>query len=117
MKLLFDHNLSHKLVPRLADLFPHASHTHLTDLTVAPDHIVWEFARRGGSVIVTLDADFFDLLNLYGPPPRVIWIRCGNQPTAFYEKLLRARQSRIAEWLQDPTAGGLEIYAGEETAA
>ena len=87
MKLLFDHNLSHKLVPRLADLFPQASHTRLTDLTSAPDFMVWDFARRG------------------------------NQPTAFYEKLLRARQARIAEWLQDPAAGGLEIYAEEETAS
>jgi len=115
MKLLFDHNLSHKLVPRLADLFPHASHTRLTDLALAPDHLVWEFARRGDFVIVTLDADFFDLLNLYGPPPRVIWIRCGNQSTVFYEKLLRARQARIVEWLRDPIAGGLEIYAEDES--
>jgi predicted nuclease of predicted toxin-antitoxin system len=115
MKLLFDHNLSHKLVSRLADLFPQASHTRMADLTQATDRVVWDFARRGDFVIVTLDADFFDLLNLYGPPPRVIWIRCGNQPTAFYEQLLRARQARIAEWLRDPVAGGLEIYAEDET--
>ena len=86
MKLLFDHNLSHKLVSRLADLFPQASHTRMADLTQATDSVVWDFARRGDFVIVTLDADFFDLLNLYGSPPRVIWIRCGNQPTVFYEK-------------------------------
>lgn len=114
MKLLFDHNLSHKLLPSLADLFPQSSHTRLVGLTQATDRAVWEFARQGDFVIVTLDADFFDLLSLYGPPPRVIWIRCGNQPTAFYEKLLRARQARIVEWLQDPIAGGLEIYAADK---
>jgi len=84
-------------------------------LTQATDSVVWDFARRGDFVIVTLDADFFDLLNLYGSPPRVIWIRCGNQPTVFYEKLLRARQARIVEWLRDPVAGGLEIYAEDES--
>ncbi len=114
MKLLFDHNLSHKLVQRVADLFPHSSHTRLAGLTQAPDAAIWDYARLNAFTIVTLDADFFDLLSLYGPPPRVIWIRCGNRPTSFYENLLRARHARIAGWLQDPAAGGLEIYDEEK---
>lgn len=115
MKLLFDHNLSHKLVPRLADIFPQSSHTRLAGLAQATDSTVWEFARQNDFIIVTLDADYFDLLSLHGPPPRVIWIRCGNQPTAFYEKLLRARSARIVAWSQDPVTDGLEIYAAEKT--
>jgi predicted nuclease of predicted toxin-antitoxin system len=115
MKLLFDHNLSHKLVLRLADVFPRSSHTRLTGLSQTTDAAIWEFARQGDFVIVTLDADFFDLLSLYGSPPRVIWLRCGNRPTAFYERLLRARQAHITVWAQNPDAGGLEIYAEDKS--
>ena len=35
MKLLFDHNLSHKLVLRLADIFPDSTQTQLLDLSTA----------------------------------------------------------------------------------
>lgn len=113
MKLLFDHNLSHKLAQRLADLFPQSAHTQLLGLARTTDSEIWEFARQNDFTIVTLDADFFDLLSLHGPPPRVIWLRCGNQPTGFYEKLLRTRQARIMAWSQDPASDGLEIYSDE----
>ncbi len=110
MKLLFDHNLSHNLVQQLAEAFPQSSHVRLVGLARASDTTIWEFARQEGYIIVTLDSDFFDLLNLRGAPPRVIWLRCGNQPTAFYEKLLHSRLARIIAWSQDPTAEGLEIF-------
>jgi predicted nuclease of predicted toxin-antitoxin system len=41
---------------------------------------------------------------------KLIWLRCGNQKTAFLEKLLRAHQGKIAEFEKDATAGCLEIY-------
>ena len=40
MKLLFDHNLSYKLVGRLADLFPDAVHVRTINLHEADDHTV-----------------------------------------------------------------------------
>ena len=41
MKLLFDQNLSRKLVPRLADIFPDASHVQLEGMTIATDTEIW----------------------------------------------------------------------------
>jgi predicted nuclease of predicted toxin-antitoxin system len=78
MRLLFDHNLSHKLVRRLSDLFPDSTQTRLVGLAEAPDSAVWDYAGTNGFIIVTLDADFADLSVLRGHPPRLLWLRSGN---------------------------------------
>ena len=49
--------------------------------TEADDRAIWRIAN--GLTIVTLDSDFADLAALFGPPPKVIWLRCGNQTTEF----------------------------------
>ena len=62
MKLLFDANLSTKLVKRLADLFPGLTHVFDTGLVrFTPDSTIWEYAGQNGFVIVTADADFVHL--------------------------------------------------------
>ena len=87
MKLLFDQNLSFKLCDRLADLFPDSNQVRHAGLDMADDRAVWEFARNNGFTIVSQDSDFADMAALYGPPPKVIWLRCGNQTTEFVEHL------------------------------
>jgi predicted nuclease of predicted toxin-antitoxin system len=89
MKLLLDQNLSYKLCDRLADRFPGSSQVRLAGLEQADDRAIWEFAKANGFTIVTQDADFADMAALYGPPPKVIWLRCGNQSSDFIEKMLR----------------------------
>ena len=58
MKLLFDHNLSHKLAPRLADIFPNSTQTKLLGFSTVSDLVVWQHAKDNGFVVVTLDKDF-----------------------------------------------------------
>lgn len=72
MKLLLDENLSRRLCPRLADLFPDSSHLAFEYLIEAPDAIVWEYARTNNFTIVTADGDFYELAVTLGPPPKVI---------------------------------------------
>jgi predicted nuclease of predicted toxin-antitoxin system len=57
MKLLFDQNLSPKLVDRLADLFPESCHLQAVALDCANDDRVWEYARQNGFAIVSKDVD------------------------------------------------------------
>jgi predicted nuclease of predicted toxin-antitoxin system len=45
---------------------------------------------------VSKDTDFRQLAFLYGPPPKVIWLRVGNVSTAVIEDLLRASVTVIA---------------------
>ncbi len=85
MKLLFDHNLSHRLIHRLDDIFPGSTQTKLLGLNRAADSLIWEHARAHGFVVVTLDKDFADLSFIRGAPPKVIWLRCGNATVAEVE--------------------------------
>ena len=110
MKLLFDQNLSHQLCSLLADVSPGAAQVRSVGLDQASDSAIWAYARREGFVIVTLDADFADLAGLRGAPPKVIWLRCGNQPTRFVERLLRTHAATIATFLETDDAACLELY-------
>jgi predicted nuclease of predicted toxin-antitoxin system len=109
MKLLFDQNLSFRLCGQLADLFPGSSQARLAGLERASDGELWAYAGRNGFALVTLDADFAEIAALQGPPPKVIWLRCGNRPTAAVERLLRDHAGAIAAFEQD-AAACLEIY-------
>ena len=110
MRLLFDHNLSHKLVKRLADLFPGSTQTRLLDFGTAGDPEIWRHAQQNGFTIVTLDADFSDLSVLHGHPPKVIWLRCGNSTVTEVDALLRVNADRIKSFEADSEAGCLEIW-------
>jgi len=110
MRLLFDQNLSFKLCQRLADLYPDSNQARLLGLAEADDAELWRHAREDGFMIVTQDADFADLAALYGPPPKVIWLRCGNQRTDLIEQLLRQSAAQISAFSADPLAACLEIY-------
>jgi predicted nuclease of predicted toxin-antitoxin system len=109
MKLLFDENLSFKLCDRLASLFPGSVQVRFAGLSQADDTAIWDYAGAKGFIIVSLDADFAERATLNGQPPKVIWLRCGNQPTETIEKLLRDHVEVIAMFEHD-AAACLEIY-------
>jgi predicted nuclease of predicted toxin-antitoxin system len=108
--LLFDQNLSPRLVSRLADLYPSSSHVEMVGLGQAFDTEVWAYARQHEYIIVTKDADFGELLLLEGFPPKVVWIRRGNCSTRDIEALLRSRFEAIEMLSDDPNTGILALY-------
>jgi predicted nuclease of predicted toxin-antitoxin system len=110
MKLLFDQNLSFKLCARLTDLFPGSAQVRQANLETADDREIWEFAKANGFTIITQDSDFADLAALHGPPPKVIWLRCGNQTTEFMEELLRDHAEIIPTFESDAEAACWELY-------
>jgi predicted nuclease of predicted toxin-antitoxin system len=105
LKLLFDANLSPKLVDRLAELFPDSLHVFDTGLArFTPDEAIWEYARANGFTIVTTDADFLGLANTRGEPPKVVRIENCNYRTSQVEDLLRRHAIAIAELGQSSRA-------------
>lgn len=110
LKLLFDQNLSHRLCRALADKFPQTAQVSRVGLDQADDDAIWKFARREGFAIVTMDADFLEIAALRGAPPKIIWLRCGNQPTRVVERLLRNHAELIASFTADEDAVCLELY-------
>jgi predicted nuclease of predicted toxin-antitoxin system len=107
MKLLFDQNLSPKLVGRLADVFPGSAHVLNLGLDCSSDDAIWEYARDQGYAIVTKDADFDDLGVVRGFPPKVVWLLIGNCTTSQVEALLRDHLSLINAFEADHTRGTL----------
>jgi predicted nuclease of predicted toxin-antitoxin system len=87
LKLLFDQNLSPKLVNRLADIFPGSSHVMSLGLDCARDEAVWDYARDHDYVIVTKDADYNQMGVLRGAPPKILWLLIGNCTTGQVENL------------------------------
>jgi predicted nuclease of predicted toxin-antitoxin system len=110
VKLLFDHNLSHRLVARLSDIFPGSTQTQLLRFNRAEDRIVWDYARTHEFTVVTLDKDFADMAFVRGAPPKVIWLRCGNSTVAEVESLLRTNFDAILGFELQTDSALLEIW-------
>lgn len=102
MSLLFDQNLSRRLVGLLAAEYPGSEHVEAAGLAGADDAIVWHYAAGRGLMVVSKDSDFRHLALLHGPPPKVIWVRVGNGPTAAVATLLRARLADVQAFAAAP---------------
>lgn len=110
MKLLFDHNLSPKLIHRLAELFPNSNRVYHLGLDQVEDRQVWQYAKLHDFTIVTRDSDYHELLILLNFPPKVIWIRRGNCSTHEIENILRAHYPDIQDLTNTETLGLLTLY-------
>ena len=109
MKLLFDQNLSPRLVARVADLFPDSAHVQSLGLGAALDEAVWEYADRNGFCIVSKDEDYNHLSIVRGTPPKVIWLLLGNCTTDQIESVIRSRFSDIVAFSADALVGTLAL--------
>ena len=109
MKLLFDQNLSPKLVAKLADLFPDSTHVDPLGMGIADDAALWEFAKANDFTIVSKDEDFSLLGLARGFPPKVIWLMLGNCTTKMIDEALRANHAAIEALQNDPDTGTLII--------
>jgi predicted nuclease of predicted toxin-antitoxin system len=110
MKLLFDQNLSFKLCQLVADLFTESNHVRLLGLSEVGDRILWDYAKANGFTIVSQDVDFAEMAAVLGSPPKVIWLRAGNQSTAAISTLMRLHADLILTFGSDNDAACLEIY-------
>jgi len=95
MKLLFDENLSPRLPGLLAGLFPGSLHARECGLLGLADEEVWEYARHHGFAIISKDSDFQQRSLLYGPPPKIIWLRIGNCTRDELVRLITTREQDI----------------------
>lgn len=115
MKLLFDQNLSHKLVIALRKEFPGSAHVREVGLASADDLAVWNHAKQFGFTIVSKDADFSQRSFLFGPPPKVIWIKLGNCSTRQVEDVLKHHSPQISVFDSDQESAFLVIDPSLET--
>lgn len=108
--LLFDQNISPRLVEQLADIYPESNHVYLIGMGDANDNEIWEYAKQHNYMIVTKDADFSELGVVKGFPPKVIWIRRGNCTTKDIENILRENFEQIDFLSEDKNTGILVLF-------
>ena len=107
--MLFDHNLSPRLVRSLTCVYPGSIHVRDVELQSADDLIVWRYARDNGFTIVSKDSDFHQLSFLHGHPPKVVWIRRGNCSTDEIESILRRYSIDLSDFDADLSASYLAL--------
>jgi predicted nuclease of predicted toxin-antitoxin system len=112
VKLLFDQNISFRVVNKLKATFPGCRQVRELNLEAKSDREIWNFANNEKYTIVTFDADFYDLVTLYGHPPKVVWLRTGNTSTDNLIKTLIFHSEIIKTFVSDKAyedIGCLEI--------
>lgn len=114
MRLLFDQNLSRRLIGMLRDVFPNSVHVVEVELDDATDREIWEYAGEHDLIVVSKDSDFRQLAFLYGPPPKVVWLRVGNASTAQIAMVLLDHVERIEVFVDDDEEAMLVIPAPPE---
>ena len=112
MKLIFDQNISFRVVNKLRSTFPESGQVRDLNLENKSDRDIWNFAKNEDYTIVTFDGDFYDLVTLYGHPPKVIWLRMGNTSSDNLIALLQKHAEIIKTFITDTNyadIGCLEI--------
>lgn len=105
MKLLFDQNISF----RVLRLLPDSKHVRQVGLNDRNDMEIWQFAKHNDFTIVTFDADFFDISVLKGFPPKIVWLRTGNMTTTEIAECMLFNYSNIVSFIDNPNQNCLEI--------
>lgn len=101
MKLLFDQNISYRIIKKILKIYPNAQQVRKLGLDDISDLQIWEPAKKNNFTIVTFDSDFYDLANLKGHPPKIIWLRTGNTTTNYIAELLMDKVALIKDFVEN----------------
>ena len=110
MKLLLDQNLSHRIVKSLLSVYPDSTQVTLLAMGRSTDKEIWQYARDHDYAVVTLDADFHEYSLLWGGPPLIIWLKCGNQPKQVILNKLLENYKIIEQSVENTDIWCVEIY-------
>jgi len=67
----------------------------------ADDKTIHRAAQDAGVVVMTKDSDFLNLLERHGPPPKVIWVTCGNTSNRRMRDILSRTLTSALDMLQE----------------
>jgi predicted nuclease of predicted toxin-antitoxin system len=99
MILWLDAQLPPSIAPWIAATFEVDAHA-VRDLGLrdAKDSPIFHAARAAEATVMTKDKDFVELVDRLGPPPKVLWVTCGNTSNARLREILASELSdAIAE--------------------
>tara|TARA_R110000850_G_scaffold115256_2_gene230457 strand:+ start:48883 stop:49224 length:342 start_codon:yes stop_codon:yes gene_type:complete len=102
VKLLFDQNISFRIVKKIETFFPNSNQVRQIGIENYSDNEIWKYAKDTDFSVVTFDADFFEISNLKGHPPKIIWLRTGNLTTNNIIEILISKKEILTDFLQNP---------------
>ena len=83
-------------------MFPNSKQVRELGLEGTSDDTIWKFAKQNNFTIVTFDSDFFEISNLKGHPPKIIWLRTGNTTTNNIIEILQLKSETIIDFITNP---------------
>ncbi|MBE9064304.1 DUF5615 family PIN-like protein [cf. Phormidesmis sp. LEGE 11477] len=100
MTLWIDAHLSPAIATWITDTLG-VEATALRDLGLreAEDPEIFDVAKAAGAIVMTKDSDFVDLVERLGPPPKIIWLTCGNTSNARLREILSVTLLKSLELL------------------
>jgi predicted nuclease of predicted toxin-antitoxin system len=100
-----DAQLPPALAPWLARTFQVDAHA-LVDLGLrdADDSEIFGRAKTADAVLVSKDSDFVELVSRFGPPPRLLWVTCGNVTNERLREVFTAVFGNACSLLQEGRA-------------
>ncbi len=109
MKLLFDQNISPKILKNLPPELNDSQQVRFVGLEDSADYEIFQFARTNDYGLVTFDSDFVDLNTLHGTPPKIIWLNTGNLTTKNISQLIMTNIQTIRKYLETESDDILEL--------
>jgi predicted nuclease of predicted toxin-antitoxin system len=100
MRLLFDQNISFRIIKKTHSFFTDCKHVSGCGLSDHEDAEIWQYAKNNNYAIVTFDSDFYDISIINGIPPKIIWIRSGNLTTNEIAQLMINNKEAIHSFLE-----------------
>ena len=89
---------SFRITRLLNATFQKCKHVSTVGLNDKSDSEIWDYAKSNDFVIVTFDADFYDLAVIKGIPPKIIWLRIGNATTLNISHVLDRNKELILDF-------------------
>lgn len=100
MNLWLDAQLPPAVATWICENFPvHSIAVRDLDLRDATDNEIFFAARKANSIVMTKDSDFIDLLSLYGSPPKIILLTCGNTTNLRLREILSSSLKKALQLL------------------
>ncbi|RZM10250.1 MAG: hypothetical protein EOO88_48380 [Pedobacter sp.] len=111
MRLLFDQNISFRVVKQLKATFPDVIGVRECGLFNADDYQIWEYARQNNYTVVSFDKDIPDIGSVRGFPPRIIWLRTGNLSNQSILSLFLDHFEQFVAFIANEKKGCLMVYS------
>jgi predicted nuclease of predicted toxin-antitoxin system len=103
MNIWIDAQLSPVIAALINESFPEVKANSVKSLGLrdASDIEIFQKAKAAKAVIMTKDNDFINLLNHFGPPPKIILITSGNTSNKKLKETLSLHMPTIIKFLNE----------------